>query len=116
MGVQVPLTVGRNVPLPPQVATGAPVKFALQTAVHVCSGCSPLQLGDQLVALPGTGGRVLLEHTAGGKKRVRTQSRYQPVSRQNCSRHGSKPRRADMQTGSRLKGRQAQGLGPSPKV
>lgn len=109
MGMQLPLTVGRNVPLPPQVATGAPVKFALQTAVHVCPGCSPLQLGDQLVALPGTGGRVVLEHTAGASGCAPVAvSRFPAKTAAGAQNHAVHADRVETQ-------RQAHSLGP-PKV
>lgn len=62
--MQVPLTVGKKVPLTPQVAVGLPEKPGAQFAAHTAPTPIPLQLGLHPVLLPGTGGKLLFEHTA----------------------------------------------------
>lgn len=62
--MQEPLTVGRNVPLAPQVAVGRPVNPTAHCAVHVALTPMPLQELDHEIALLGSAGRLVFEQTA----------------------------------------------------
>jgi len=62
--VQEPLTVGRNVPLTPQVAVGCPANPRAHCAVQVALTPMPLQELDHEAALLGSGGRLVFEQTA----------------------------------------------------
>jgi len=65
--VQLPVTVGRKVPLVPQVAVGLPVKPGAHTAVHVLPATVELQAMLHPLLLLGGAGNVEMLHTAQDK-------------------------------------------------
>jgi len=62
--VQLPVTVGRKVPLVPQVAVGLPLKPGAHTAVHVLPAVVEAQSMLHPLLLVGAGGRLVTVHTA----------------------------------------------------
>jgi len=62
--VQLPVTVGRKVPLVPQVAVGLPVKPGAHTAVHVLPAVVEAQSMLHPLLLVGGEGKLVTLHTA----------------------------------------------------